>query len=194
MADQVHILFTMRDDPDKVISYVGHLDVWVQSMLSTAHKVDQFQVMHNDTKAYIVRTRGDAIVSYDRIPSSLNLFIKNFRAFKGRKENVMAVSRNKKSEEKAAEQAQELTIEVTRVHDLTKDGQEGCNIACDLKINGVQIYGCFYREGKDKNGKDYSMVSFPSHKGNDGKYYNYAYVKLTDEDVEKISRDIEKML
>jgi hypothetical protein len=105
----------------------------------------------------------------------------------------MAVSR-KKSEDKAAEQAQELTIEVTRVHDLTKDGQEGCNIACDLKINGVQIYGCFYREGKDKNGKDYSMVSFPSHKGNDGKYYNYAYVKLTDEDVEKISKDIEKLL
>lgn len=193
MGDQVHILFTMRDDPEKVISYVGYLNVWVQSMLSQAHKIDQFQVMHNDTKAYIVRTRGDAIVSYDIIPSYFNHFIKNFRAFTGRKESNMAVSR-KKSEDKAAETAQALTIEVLRVHDLTKDGQEGCNIAVDLKINGVTIYGCFYREGKDKNGKDYSMVSFPSHKGNDGKYYNYAYVKLTDEDVEKISQDIEKLL
>lgn len=61
MSDQVHILFTMRDDPETVISYTGYLNVWVQSMLSTAHKIDQFQVMHNDTKEYIVRSRGDEI-------------------------------------------------------------------------------------------------------------------------------------
>lgn len=194
MSDQVHILFTMRDDPEKVISYVGYLNVWVQSMLSQAHKIDQFQVMHNDTKEYIVRSRGDTIVSYDIIPSYFNHFIKNYRAYKGRKECIMAVNRNKKTEEPKEAAAQELTIEVLRVHDLTKADQDGCNIAVDLKINGVAIYGCFYREGKDKNGKDYTLVSFPSHKGNDGKYYNYAYVKLSDNDIEQIGKDIEKLL
>lgn len=103
----------------------------------------------------------------------------------------MGISKNKKTEKP---EALDLKWEVTRAHDLTKDGEEGCNIAFDWIVNDVKIYGCFYREGKDKNGKDYTLISFPSHKGTDGKYYSYAYVKLTDEQVEAISKDIEKVL
>lgn len=105
----------------------------------------------------------------------------------------MAIS---KKAAKAAEEpkALDLTWEVTRAKDMTKEGQDGCTIGFDIVINDVKIYGCFYREGKDKKGNDYSMISFPSHKGSDGKYYNYAYVKLTDEQVDAISKDIEKVL
>ena len=64
-----------------------------------------------------------------------------------------------------------------------------------FKVNGiVTIYGCWYREGKDKTGKDYQMVSFPSQKGKDGKYYNHAYLKLQQSDVDFISKEIEKLL
>lgn len=186
-----YMIYTLYEgDPIDIHSSVGPALLLIEHLVSIIDNVEDFQFMDNDTKKIIAQSRGDAIIIKDVVPTYFYNFIKIWFS---KKEANMAVSRNKKTEEKA-EQAQALVIEVLRAHDLTKDDQEGCNIAVDLKINGVTIYGCFYREGKDKNGKDYQMVSFPSHQGKDGKYYNYAYVKLTDEDVEKISKDIEKLL
>ena len=105
----------------------------------------------------------------------------------------MAISK-KKTEEKAVQETQALAIEVLKAKDFTKEGEDGCNISIDLKINGVTIYGCWYREGKDKNNEDYQMVSFPSHKGKDGKYYSYAYIKLQQSDIDFICKEIEKLL
>ena len=108
----------------------------------------------------------------------------------------MAV-RSKKTE-KPAEQApaQALIIEVLRAKDFTKDDakENECSIVFDMKVNGVTIYGCWYRTGSDKKGEDYEMVSFPSQKGKDGKYYNHAYVQLQQSDIDFISSEIEKML
>lgn len=104
----------------------------------------------------------------------------------------MAISNKKKTEEPKEQAA--LTWEIKRAKDLTKEGADGCTIGFDAVFNGITVYGCFYREGKGKNGKDYQMISFPSHKGGDGKYYNYAYVSLSDEQVDAISKDIEKVL
>ena len=188
------LMYRLKGDPyEKVQSFTGKISEIMTSWGDKARKFEEFQLNELESGQRIAASRGDAVIIYGDMPVVFSSLIKEFRARKGREEFQMAVSRNKKTEEKA-EQAQALTIEVLRAHDLTKDDQEGCNIAVDLKINGVTIYGCFYREGKDKNGKDYQMVSFPSHQGKDGKYYNYAYVKLTDEDVKKISEDIEKLL
>lgn len=188
------LMYRLKGDPyEKVQSFTGKISEIMTAWGDKARKFEEFQLNELESGQRIAASRGDAVIIYGDMPLAFGSLIKEFRARKGREEFQMAVSRNKKTEEKA-EQAQALTIEVLRAHDLTKDDQEGCNIAVDLKINGVTIYGCFYREGKDKNGKDYSMVSFPSHQGKDGKYYNYAYVKLTDEDVEKISKDIENLL
>lgn len=188
------LMYRLKGDPyEKVQSFTGKISEIMTAWGDKARKFEEFQLNELESGQRIAASRGDAVIIYGDMPLAFGLLIKEFRARKGREEFQMAVSRNKKTEEKA-EQAQALVIEVLRAHDLTKDDQEGCNIAVDLKINGVTIYGCFYREGKDKNGKDYQMVSFPSHQGKDGKYYNYAYVKLTDEDVEKISGDIEKLL
>lgn len=99
-----------------------------------------------------------------------------------------------KKKEAAKEAAQALEIKVNRAKDFTEEGAEGCTISFDMEINGVTIYGCWYREGKDKKGEDYAMVSFPSHKGKDNKYYNWAYVKLSNDDTENISEQIEVLL
>ena len=108
----------------------------------------------------------------------------------------MAV-RSKKTEKPAEQaQAQALTIEVLRAKDFTKDDakENECSIVFDMKVNGVTIYGCWYRTGSDKNGEDYEMVSFPYQKGKDGKYYSHAYVQLQQSDIDLISKQIESLL
>jgi len=107
----------------------------------------------------------------------------------------MAISKTKKQETKETKaEAQELTIKVTRAMDFTKEGADGCCIGFDMEVNAVTIYGCFYREGKKKDGSDYQMVSFPSKKDEKGKYWNHAYVKLSDAQVEEISKQIENLI
>lgn len=63
------------------------------------------------------------------------------------------------------------------------------NVFMDLEINGVTIYGCRFVEGSKGN-----FVSFPSHKGKDGKYYNYAYIKLDDAMIQLIDEELDKLL
>ena len=102
----------------------------------------------------------------------------------------MAIKKDKKTETK--KEAQELNIKVTRAHDFSKDGKT--SIAFDMEVNGVTIYGCWYREG-EKNGEEWSMVNFPSRQDeNTGKYYSHAYVKLTKDQVDDIATQLENLL
>lgn len=179
-----------------VRSFVGKISEIMTEFGNNARKLEEFQLIEVESGQTIAANRGDAVIIYGDMPVVFGSFIKEFRARKGREEYHMAVNRNKKAEEsKNVEQAQELVLEVLRAKDFTKDGEDGCQITFDLKVNGiVTIYGCWYREGKDKTGKDYQMVSFPSQKGKDGKYYNHAYLKLQQSDVDFISKEIEKLL
>lgn len=68
------------------------------------------------------------------------------------------------------------------------------NIGFDMIVNGVTIYGCVYIQGKTKKGDDYAFVSFPQRQGSDNKYYNHAYVKLSDVDNETIEKALEAMV
>lgn len=70
----------------------------------------------------------------------------------------------------------EKSIQVANVKEWNDD-----NITFTLIVNGVSIYGCRIVEGKNGD-----FVSFPSRKGNDGKYYSHAYIKLSASDVENI--------
>lgn len=67
-------------------------------------------------------------------------------------------------------------VKVTRAKEI-KEGQ----VVFDMVVNGITIYGCWYREG-NKNGKDYTMISFPSQKGANENYYNHCWFKI-EEDV-----------
>ena len=76
-----------------------------------------------------------------------------------------------------------INAEVTRVN------QVGDTVFFDMVVNGVTIYGCKVVEGSKGD-----FISFPSHKGKDGKYYNHAWVKLSDEDSQKIIAQVEEKL
>lgn len=179
-------------DPIDIHSSIGPAPLLLDNILSKIDNVKDIQLMDNDTKKIIAQTRGDVIIIKDTVPASFNVFIKQW--FK--KEANMAV-RSKKTEKPAEQaQAQALTIEVLRAKDFTKDDakENECSIVFDMKVNGVTIYGCWYRTGSDKKGEDYEMISFPSQKGKDGKYYNHAYVQLQQSDIDFISSEIEKLL
>lgn len=75
----------------------------------------------------------------------------------------------------------DLEIEVTRAHQYANKKTKKETTFFDMKVNGVSIYGCTLVEGK--NG---TFVSFPSYKGSNDKYYNHAWVELSDDDIELI--------
>lgn len=106
----------------------------------------------------------------------------------------MAIKKNSKKKAETKEELKQLEITVKRAKDFSDD--EKTSIAIDLEVNGVTIYNCWYREGKKKDGSDYAMVAFPSREDpkNKGKYYNHAYVKLSEEDVENIASQIEQLI
>lgn len=62
----------------------------------------------------------------------------------------------------------------------------------DMEVNGVSIYNCRWIEG-EKDGKPYKFVSFPNYKSGE-RYYNYCYVKLSDEDINTIESMIYRIL
>ena len=86
----------------------------------------------------------------------------------------------KKPEKKSAV----TSMEVTRAMAFENGG-----VVFDIIINGVSIYNCRVVEGKNGD-----FISFPSHKGKDGKYYSHAYIKLTEDDQLDIVSQVEKKL
>lgn len=189
--DYYMIYHLIEGDPIDIHSSMGPAPLLIDNVIKHIDNIDEFQLMDNSTKKIIAQYRGDAIIIKDIVPASFSQLIK--AVFK---EANMAV-RSKKTEKPAEQaQAQALTIEVLRAKDFTKDDakENECSIVFDMKVNGVTIYGCWYRTGSDKKGEDYEMVSFPSQKGKDGKYYNHAYVQLQQSDIDNISKQIESLL
>ena len=75
---------------------------------------------------------------------------------------------------------------VTRVHQFD-DG----SVTFNMQVDGfVDVYGCRIYDGKE--GKPF--ISLPSRKGNDGKYWNHVYMKLSDEQTEEIAKQVEEKL
>ena len=104
----------------------------------------------------------------------------------------MAIKKNTKKAEETKE-VKQLEITVKRAKDFSND--EKTSIACDLEVNGVTIYNCWYREGEKKDGSDYALIAFPSRKDEKtDKYYNHAYVKFSDADIENIAAQIEHLI
>lgn len=93
------------------------------------------------------------------------------------------MSRRNKENAEAEEKIAITDLKVLRA----KEYKNSCFI--DLRINGVKIYGCRYVEGKNGD-----FISFPSYKGSDGKYYNYAWVDLDEASVSLIDEAIDKLL
>lgn len=100
----------------------------------------------------------------------------------------MAITKKKATAEVKEEQVKN-EIKVTRVKELENA------IMFDMVVNHVTIYGCSYRTLTRKdNGEEFAKIGFPSRKGSDGKYYSHVSVKLSQDDVADIEKQIEGLL
>ena len=90
---------------------------------------------------------------------------------------------SRRSENKEAQAAKIYNLEVKRAKEYKN------TVFFDVEINGVMIYGCRFIEGENGD-----FVSFPSHKGNDGKYYSHCYIKLDEASISLIDEQIDKLL
>lgn len=93
----------------------------------------------------------------------------------------------KKPEQKNQNQRHDLPSLSFRVK-RTKVWDNG-GVTADIEFNGVTIYGCRVVEGENGD-----FISFPSRKGNDGKYYSYAYIHLGESEMKAIIEEIERQI
>lgn len=89
---------------------------------------------------------------------------------------------------KSNQESKKYDVQVTRA----KEVKEG-SVAFDMEVNGITIYGCWYNEYKTKEGKDGTLISFPSYKNND-KYYNHVWFPVSAELKADIIAQIEKLV
>lgn len=101
----------------------------------------------------------------------------------------MAIKRTKNINTNKEENAMKYAVKVSRVKEIPN--REGC-YRFQLEVNGVTIYGMQYIHYTTKEGKEGDLISFPSYKGSDDKFYNNCWFPCgSDTDVFK---DIEKQL
>ena len=99
----------------------------------------------------------------------------------------------KKSAEKADKKEKVVTVDDIKV-DRAKDFEK--SISFDVTLFGcVKIYGLTYRTYQDKKtGDEKGIISFPSKKGKDDKYYNHAYFFVTDDVLASVEKQIEALI
>ena len=88
----------------------------------------------------------------------------------------------------------EYVVNVLRAKDFTEKANIDTNVAFDMEVNGIKIYGCWFKEGTSKDGKDYSVISLPSQKGKDGIYYSVAWFPISKELTKEIRDQIVNIL
>lgn len=94
-----------------------------------------------------------------------------------------------KGSKKSNETKREYECVVTRAKEI-KEG----TVSFDMEVNGVKVYGCWYKEGTNKDGKDYQIVNLPQEKGRDGKYYSIAWIPMSKEVRENIIEQLQKLV
>lgn len=77
---------------------------------------------------------------------------------------------------------------------VLKAAQYDWGITCDIEVNGVTIYGCVHREGVKADGTEWSLLSMPSRKATDGKYYNHVFFPMSKDMLSDIEKQIENLL
>lgn len=91
---------------------------------------------------------------------------------------------------KTAEPLKIETLEVFGAHEFS-NGAVGFNAI----VNGISIYGMTYRTINDRNGKgEVSFIGFPARKGSNEKYYNHVWFKISEEDIPRFEKLIDKSL
>lgn len=99
----------------------------------------------------------------------------------------------KKSDKAAAEE--KITVNPNNIKvDRAKEFDKSISFDCTL-FGCVKIYGCTYRTYTDKiSNEEKGIISFPSKKGKDDKYYNHVYFFVSDEVLAKVEKEIEALI
>lgn len=95
------------------------------------------------------------------------------------------------STEKAAETKKKIEYDV--VIESAKEFKEG-SVVFHAIVNGVHIYNMWYKEYTNQKGEEGTMISFPSEKASDGKYYPRCFFPISKELKEKIIAQLEKLV
>lgn len=100
----------------------------------------------------------------------------------------MAFKNQKKTND---DQKVEINYEckVTRVYQYDDN-----TVLFDMNVNGVDIKGFSYIFYTNKEGKEGSLISRPSRKGNDGKYYEQVFFPINSDLKKNIYDQIEALL
>lgn len=101
----------------------------------------------------------------------------------------MALKKTNKDAEK-----HEYEVKVLRAKELKASGKVSTNVGFDMEVNGIKIYGCYYKEGKKDDGKQWSLITLPQTKANDGEYYSIVWFPINKELTEEIVDQIGKLL
>ena len=88
----------------------------------------------------------------------------------------------------------EYVVKVLRAKDFTEKSKLDTNVAFDMEVNGHKIYGCWFKEGTNKEGKDFSIVSLPSQKRKNDNYYSVAWFPISKELTKEIREQIINIL
>ena len=86
-----------------------------------------------------------------------------------------------------AEDTMKYNVKVERAHRFP-DGA----ISIDMTVNGVKIWGAYYRTKKDD--PDSAFIAFPSRKGSDGTYYKNCSFPVSDVLLADIEDQIDSLL
>lgn len=91
--------------------------------------------------------------------------------------------------------AEKITVKPENIKvDRAKEFEKSISFDCTL-FDCIKIYGCTYRTYTDKNdNEEKGIISFPSKKGKDDKYYNHAYFYVSDEVLAKVEKEIEALI
>lgn len=101
----------------------------------------------------------------------------------------MAIKRTNNTNNSKEVNNMNYAVKVSRVKEIPN--RAGC-YRFQLEVNGVTIYGMQYIHYTTKEGKEGDLISFPSYKGSDNKFYNNCWFPCGS-DTEAF-REIEKQL
>lgn len=100
-----------------------------------------------------------------------------------------------KKEKTASAEAEVKKITMNEIEVRRAGVVNDTTVGFDLTIRGIGISGFYIRICKDKNGEEFKVISKPSKKGKDGKYYDQVFIPgFTKEIQEAIIEKVESLL
>lgn len=114
----------------------------------------------------------------------------------------MGYSKKAKTAEANAEEVKKDLVQVGEVKvtraselDLGKDAdEESFKIMFDIIVRNVAVQGMCFQSYTNKKGEKGDMITFPSYKAKNGKYYNYAWFAITNELKDDIINQIDSLI